>query len=79
MRSGIELHSCKYQLGEKGNIHALLPATTIDFDDIIESLKVMRSFGGWTSINYFVFPGMTDSVAEYEALRKADQRKLTCA
>lgn len=40
------------------------------FEDIIESLKVMRSFGGWTSINYFVFPGMTDSVEEYEALRK---------
>lgn len=41
-----------------------------DFDDIIESLKVVRSYNGWTSINYFVFPGMTDSVAEYEALRK---------
>lgn len=41
-----------------------------DFNDIVESLKVMRSFGGWTSINYFVFPGMTDSEAEYEALRR---------
>ena len=40
-----------------------------DFDDIIESLKVVNRYGGWTSINYFVFPGMTDSVAEYEALR----------
>ena len=40
------------------------------FSDIIESLKVVNSFGGWTSINYFVFPGMTDSVDEYEALRK---------
>ncbi|NLR58485.1 radical SAM protein [Chitinophaga polysaccharea] len=40
------------------------------FDDIIESLKVVREFGGWTSINYFVFPGMTDSADEYEALRK---------
>lgn len=40
------------------------------FDDIIESLKVVREFGGWTSINYFVFPGMTDSAEEYEALRK---------
>jgi MoaA/NifB/PqqE/SkfB family radical SAM enzyme len=39
------------------------------FEDIIESLKVVRSYGGWTSINYFVFPGMTDSVEEYEALR----------
>lgn len=41
-----------------------------DFNDIVESLKVVNSFDGWTSINYFVFPGMTDSVAEYEALRK---------
>ncbi|MGI8634946.1 MAG: radical SAM protein [Segetibacter sp.] len=40
------------------------------FEDIIESLKVVNGFGGWTSINYFVFPGMTDSVEEYEALRK---------
>ena len=40
------------------------------FEDIVESLKVVTGFGGWTSINYFVFPGMTDSVAEYEALRK---------
>ncbi|MFT4093707.1 MAG: radical SAM protein [Niabella sp.] len=41
-----------------------------EFEDIIESLKVVDRFGGWTSINYFVFPGMTDSIAEYEALRK---------
>ncbi|HZH96137.1 MAG TPA: radical SAM protein [Flavisolibacter sp.] len=41
-----------------------------EFSDIIESLKVVRDFGGWTSINYFVFPGMTDSIAEYEALRQ---------
>lgn len=40
------------------------------FEDIVESLKVVRGYGGWTSINYFVFPGMTDSVEEYEALRK---------
>lgn len=40
------------------------------FEDIVESLRVVRSYGGWASINYFVFPGMTDSVEEYEALRK---------
>ncbi len=43
------------------------------FEDIIESLKIVRSYGGWASINYFVFPGMTDSVDEYEALRKLIQ------
>ncbi|MBW7889739.1 MAG: radical SAM protein [Chitinophagaceae bacterium] len=40
------------------------------FEDIVESLKVVKHYGGWTSINYFVFPGMTDNVEEYEALRK---------
>lgn len=40
------------------------------FEDIVESLKVVNRFGGWTSINYFVFPGITDSDLEYEALRK---------
>ena len=39
------------------------------FQDLIQSLQVIRRFGGWSSINYFVFPGMTDSVEEYEALR----------
>jgi pyruvate-formate lyase-activating enzyme len=40
------------------------------FEDVVESLRVVRSHGGWASINYFVFPGMTDSVEEYEALRR---------
>jgi MoaA/NifB/PqqE/SkfB family radical SAM enzyme len=41
-----------------------------EFEDIVESLRIVNFYGGWTSINYFVFPGMTDSIAEYEALRK---------
>ena len=40
------------------------------FEDILESIRTVRRHGGWASINYFVFPGMTDSVEEYEALRK---------
>jgi sulfatase maturation enzyme AslB (radical SAM superfamily) len=39
------------------------------FKDILKSLEVVNSYGGWTSINYFVFPGMSDSIEEYEALR----------
>jgi hypothetical protein len=48
------------------------------FNDIIESLKVARSYGAWTSINYFVFPGMTDSIEEYEALRKLIKETDLC-
>jgi pyruvate-formate lyase-activating enzyme len=43
------------------------------FEDIVESLKIVRQHGGWASINYFTFPGMTDSVEEYEALRRLIQ------
>jgi MoaA/NifB/PqqE/SkfB family radical SAM enzyme len=39
------------------------------FEDIRESAKIVRSYGGWASLNFFTFPGMTDQVAEYEALR----------
>jgi pyruvate-formate lyase-activating enzyme len=39
------------------------------FEDIVESLKVANEMGKWSSINYFVFPGMTDCLEEYEALR----------
>jgi hypothetical protein len=40
------------------------------FEDLAESIKIVKSFGGWASLNYFVFPGMTDTEAEYQALRK---------
>lgn len=49
-----------------------------EFEDIIESLKVARKYGAWTSINYFVFPGMTDSEAEYEALRELIRETDLC-
>jgi len=38
------------------------------FQDIVESLKVVRSHRGWASINYFVFPGVTDTESEFQAL-----------
>ena len=41
-----------------------------EFEDVVESIRIMNELGGWTSINYFVFPGLTDSEEEYQALRK---------
>lgn len=40
------------------------------FEDIKESIKMIRKHGGWASINYFTFPGLSDSVQEYEAIRQ---------
>jgi len=48
------------------------------FEDLYTSLQVARSYGCWTSINYFVFPGVTDTEAEYEALRKLIRETDLC-
>jgi len=42
--------------------------TNYTFFDLAESCKVARRAGKWVSLNYFVFPGITDTIAETEAL-----------
>ena len=37
------------------------------FDDVLTSMRVMKSSGGFVSINYFILSGFTDSTAETEA------------
>jgi hypothetical protein len=41
-----------------------------EFEALAQSLKVVRQHGGWASINYFVFPGCTDTPAEWDALQR---------
>jgi pyruvate-formate lyase-activating enzyme len=41
-----------------------------DFDDVKESLLVARRMNRFSSINYFVFPGVTDDAGEFLAFTK---------
>jgi molybdenum cofactor biosynthesis enzyme MoaA len=38
------------------------------FDDVLESMRIVRKFDCWISINYLVFPGLTDHPEEVAAL-----------
>ncbi len=38
------------------------------FDDVRETLRVMKRHGRFRSINYLVFPGLTDTEEEFEAI-----------
>lgn len=67
---GLDSIRVSMNAAQKNIYEAYYRPNNYEFEDILESIKVVNSFGGWTSINYFVFPGMTDSEAEYEALRK---------
>lgn len=50
--------------------HRYYRPNNYSFDDVVESIKIARKFNCWVSINYFVFPGLTDWVEEYQMLRK---------
>ncbi|MBI4646175.1 MAG: radical SAM protein [Bacteroidia bacterium] len=39
------------------------------FNDVLQSIQIARQFNCWVSLNYFVFPGLTDEPDEYKALR----------
>lgn len=38
------------------------------FSQVMESISVARSHKAWVSLNYFVFPGVTDTQEEFDAL-----------
>jgi len=38
------------------------------FTDVLDSIKMMKSAGKFVSLNYFILPGFTDSLAETESL-----------
>lgn len=40
------------------------------FEDVLESMKIIRRHNRWISLNYFIFPGLTDDPAEMEQLIK---------
>ncbi len=60
----VSLNSVRKALYEK----YYLPSN-YEFEDVQESLCRARNLGKWTSINYFVFPGVTDEPEEYAALQ----------
>jgi pyruvate-formate lyase-activating enzyme len=69
-KAGLNSIRVSMNSAQKSIYEAYYRPNNYQFEDLIESLKIVRRFDGWSSINYFVFPGMTDTEEEYEALRK---------
>ncbi len=42
--------------------------TNYAFADVLETMRVMRHYQRWISLNYFIFPGLTDDREEMESL-----------
>ncbi len=68
MKAGLNSIRVSMNSAQKGLYTKYYRPNNYEFEDVVESLIVVRKYGGWASINYFVFPGVTDSVAEFDAL-----------
>ncbi len=44
--------------------------TNYCFNDVKESISIMKKHGRFVSLNYFILPGVTDSFDEFNSLRK---------
>lgn len=50
--------------------HAYYRPRGYSFDDVVKSIMTAKSHNIWVSINYLVFPGLTDHKSEFAALKK---------
>lgn len=48
--------------------HKYYRPMNFELPDVLESIKVMKEEGGFVSLNYFILPGFTDSIEEFDAL-----------
>jgi pyruvate-formate lyase-activating enzyme len=48
--------------------HAYFRPKNYSFSDVMESIDVMKGNDCFVSLNYFILPGFTDSIQEFEAL-----------
>ena len=59
----VSLNSCQESL-----YHRYYRPTNYCFTDVKESITIMKQHGRFVSLNYFILPGVTDSVDEFNAL-----------
>ncbi|SFV28533.1 radical SAM protein [Thermoflavifilum thermophilum] len=68
--AGLDSIRISMNSARKDIYHAYYRPRNYSFEDVVKSLITVKEAGGWASINYFVFPGMTDQPEEFEALCK---------
>jgi pyruvate-formate lyase-activating enzyme len=69
MRVGLDSIRVSLNSVRKDIYEAYYLPNNYQFEDIRESARIVRQHGGWASINYFTFPGMTDHPEELKALQ----------
>ncbi len=68
MDAGLDSLRISTNSARKDVYHAYYRPTGYSFEDVRKSAQVVRSKNGYLMLNYFVFPGVTDTKAELDAL-----------
>jgi pyruvate-formate lyase-activating enzyme len=67
--SGLDSIRISLNSAQPGLYQAYYQPKNYDFEDVVASIALSREMGLYTMVNYLVFPGITDSEQEIEALR----------
>lgn len=75
-RAGLDSSRVSLNSAQPNLYNKYYKPTDYTFEDVLESISIMRKYGRWISLNYFIFPGLTDDPNEIEHLLKIviDQR-----
>jgi pyruvate-formate lyase-activating enzyme len=68
--AGLDSMRVSLNSAQRNFYHAYHRPKDYTFDDVMESITIAKRNNVWVSINYLVFPGFTDSRAEFSALKK---------
>lgn len=68
--AGLDSIRISMNSARKGLYNAYYRPVNYTHENVIESLMVARERKKWSSLNYFVFPGVNDQIDEYEALKE---------
>jgi pyruvate-formate lyase-activating enzyme len=68
--AGLDSMRVSLNSAQRDLYHAYCRPKDYSFDDVVASMTIARRNSVWVSLNYLVFPGFTDSRAEFSALKK---------
>lgn len=69
-RAGLDSVRVSMNSAQKTFYEAYYKTRNYRFEDVLKSIQVVKSLGKWCSINYFIFPGLTDHPSEMFALER---------
>ncbi|MBN2737091.1 MAG: radical SAM protein [Spirochaetales bacterium] len=67
-QAGLDSIRVSLNSAQKEYYHKYYRPRGYGFEDVCQSLQVTRDFNKWSSLNYLIFPGLTDQKAEWQAL-----------